>query len=266
MQVVTRGSGAPLLLVTGLQGRWEYMRPAVDALARTFQVITFPLRGERSSGLRLDPALGLDNYVEQIALALDHVQVDRAVICGISFGGLAALRFAATHPDRTAALILASTPGPGWHLRPRHRLYARLPWLLGPLFLFETPFRLHPEVATALPRLADRWRFMLSQLHALVTAPVSLRRMAERAELLDRPDVGADASRVSAPTLIVTGERALDWVVPVDGSRGYAATIRGARLAVLDRTGHLGTVTHPDQFAALVTEFVGHTSHAGAAA
>jgi len=266
MSIVTRGSGPPLVLVPGVQGRWEYLRPAIDALAQSFRVITFALCGERSSGIRFDSSLGLDNYTNQIAGALDDLRVDRAVICGISFGGLAALRFAARQPNRTAALILASVPGPGWHLRPRHRLYARLPWVLGPLLLVETPFRLWTELAAALPRLSDRWRFVGSQLRTLITAPISLGRMAERAELLAETDFAASCPHVSAPTLIVTGERGLDHIVPIEGSLGYASLVRGARTAALDRTGHLGAITHPDRFATLVTEFVRSISHVGASA
>src|SRR5262245_54444591 len=151
MELIDRGSGAPLVLVPGIQGRWEYMRPAVDALARSFRVVTFALSGEPTAHHPLDPARGLDNYTAQIAAALDQVQVDRAVICGVSFGGLAALRFAAEYPERAAALVLASTPAPLFRLRKRHEIYTRLPWIFGPVFLAETPFRLRHETAAAFP-------------------------------------------------------------------------------------------------------------------
>ena len=71
MRVIESGNGPPLVLVPGLQGRWEYMQPGVDELARSFRVITFSLCGEPTSGLALDPARGLDNYVHQITQALE---------------------------------------------------------------------------------------------------------------------------------------------------------------------------------------------------
>ena len=40
MDIVDRGSGPPLVLIPGLQGRWEYARPTVDALSAFFRVIT----------------------------------------------------------------------------------------------------------------------------------------------------------------------------------------------------------------------------------
>src|SRR5437763_1441318 len=109
---VERGSGAPLVFVPPLQGRWEYMNDTVDALASRMRVVTFSLCGERGSGMRFDRTRGLANYVDQTIGALDDRRIDRAVVCGVSFGGVVALHVAAEHPDRVGALVLASTPGP----------------------------------------------------------------------------------------------------------------------------------------------------------
>ena len=256
MLIRDEGSGAPLVLIPGIQGRWEYMRPAVEALARSFRVLTFPLCGERTCGLGFDPMLGLDNYTAQVVAILDARRIDRAAICGVSFGGLAAVRFAATHPERTAALVLASTPGPTWHLRKRHQIYARVPWLFGLLFLVESPFRLRRELAAAFPRRGDRRRFGIQQLRTLFTAPLSLSCMAERARLMSTIDLVDDCRRVRTPTLVVTGERDLDRVVPIEGSAQYVRLIAGAQSAVLERTGHLGSITRPEAFGSLVADFL----------
>ena len=116
-------------------------------------MISFALAGERASGLPFDEARGIDNYVDQVSAVMRDRGLERAAICGISFGGLAALRFAALAPERTSSLVLASTPGPPWQLKPRHDLYARLPWIFWPaLFLAgnaDTPAE--AEMAAALP-------------------------------------------------------------------------------------------------------------------
>lgn len=251
------GSGPPLVLVPGIQGRWEYQRPAIDALARSFRVLTFPLSGERTGGAPIDPALGFDNDARHVLAALDRRGIERAVICGMSFGGLAAIRFAATHPERTGALVLVSVPALPWQLRPRHQFYARVPWLFGPLFLLETPFRVRREVAAALPSLIARLKFGARQLGTLVRAPLSPTRMAARAALLATTGIAADCARVTAPTLVVTGERGLDLAVPVDRTLAYLRLIPAARHATIERTGHLGSITRPEAFRALVASHVG---------
>src|SRR5712671_5817792 len=127
MHIVDKGSGAPLVLIPGIQGRWEYLDGAINALSTSFRVITFSLRGEPRSGGVFDPARGFDNYVDQTVEVLDTLRIDRAAICGISFGGLVALRIAACRPNRVSSLILVSTPGPAWRPSKRHVFYARMP-------------------------------------------------------------------------------------------------------------------------------------------
>ena len=264
MDIIERGAGEPVVVIPGIQGRWEYVRPAVEALAASFRVITFPLGDERSSGFRFEPSRGFDNYSDQVLWALNEARIDRATICGISFGGLIALRFAAAHPDRTKVLVLASAPGPLWHLKKRHQVYARVPWLAGPLFLAESPWRLRHELAAAFPASGPRRRFARSQLGLLLKAPLSLSRMARRALLISSSDASVVAARVTAPTLVITGERELDHVVPVVGSSEYLRLIPGARGAIIERTGHLGSITKPEVFAMLIRDFVNGQHHAAA--
>jgi pimeloyl-ACP methyl ester carboxylesterase len=231
------------------------MRPAVDGLARFFRVITFPLCGERECPTPLDAARGLDDDVAQVAAVLDERRIEQAIICGVSFGGLIALTFAARHPGRTRALVLASTPGPRWRLRRRHEIYARRPWLFGPLFLVEAPLRVRREIAATFPAHSGRWRFVRRQLRTIVAAPISLWRIAARARLMSRLALAPDCRAINCPALIVTGDRALDYVAPVDGTSEYVALIPGARHVLLERTGHLGTISRPDEFARIVSEF-----------
>jgi pimeloyl-ACP methyl ester carboxylesterase len=202
----------------------------------------------------------MEDYVAQVTRTLDEHHVERAVVCGVSFGGLVALRFAAVSPQRTTALVMASPPGPGWHLRPRHRMYARLPWIFGPLFLAETPWRLRAEMSVALPGWRARWDFNRRALRTFMSAPVSPAAMAVRARLIETLDTRADCTRISAPTLVITGEQHLDHVVPAEGSSEFVRLIAGARGAVLERTGHAGTMTRPAAFAAAVREFVEHVA------
>jgi 3-oxoadipate enol-lactonase len=245
MQIVDRGSGPPLVLIPGLQGRWEYLRPAVDALSSCFRVLTFSLDAD-----------DLDGYAEQVGSALTEKGIERSAICGVSFGGLIAVRFAAQHPARCSALVLASTPQPALRLRRRHQMYLRAPWIFGPVFLAESPLRLRPEICAAIPEPRARRRFAMLGLRTLFSSPVSLSRMAARARLIASMDAGPDCERITAPTLIITGERGLDHVVPVEGSSEYARRIRNARAVVLERTGHLGTITRPEAFTDVVREFL----------
>jgi 3-oxoadipate enol-lactonase len=81
-------------------------------------------------------------------------------------------------------------------------------------------------------------------------------RAAARIAIQQAVDFSADGPRVQAPTLVVTGEDALDQVVPPSVSRTYLDMIPGAKYAKLEGTGHIGMVTQPRRFAEIVSTFI----------
>jgi len=264
MNIVVRGSGFPLVFVPGIQGRWEYMNRAIDALAASCRVITFSLADEPGTDCPFDPSRRMDSYVDQIERALDQASVDAAAICGISFGGLIAIRFAAERRRRAASLVLVSTPGPSWRLSPRHERYARFPRTFAPFFFAGMPRRLRAEILRAMPQRPERLRFRLEQVRTFMRAGLSPTRMAARALAVDPQEVAGQLQQIASPTLVITGEPLLDWVVPAGGTAEYSERIPGATLVRLDRTGHLGCVTRPSEFAAIVERFVEGHRHAAA--
>ncbi len=161
------------MLIPGLQGRWEWMRPTVDALAKHHRVITFSLCDERTSPFPCDPAKAFDNYIEQVELALDRAGVEQAIIAGVSYGGLIAGEFAARRPQRVSGLVLASALHKTWRPDRRQQRFLRSPRLMSPLFVVTAPGRMNPEVAAAIPRMGDRWRFKASQGARVALAPAS---------------------------------------------------------------------------------------------
>ena len=253
--IVDKGSGTPIVLIPGLQGRWEWMRPTVDALAKHFRVITFSLCDERTSPFPCDPEKAFENYVEQVDLALDRAGVDKAVIAGVSYGGLIATEFAARRPERVEALVLASALHKTWHPNELQRQFLKAPLLMSPLFVATAPQRMRPELVAAFPRFLTRLKFQTKFGFSVMFALTSPAKMARRIEWA-RQYHFADCSCIEAPTLIVTGEADLDRVVPVDVTRRYLDELHSAQHIVLKRTGHNGLVTRPDEFADVLGRFV----------
>ena len=75
MNIIDVGAGSPVVLIPGIQGRWEWMRPAVDALAKHCRVISFSLADEPTSGASFDASAGVWSYVQQVADVLDATGV-----------------------------------------------------------------------------------------------------------------------------------------------------------------------------------------------
>ena len=236
------------------------MEPAVTALSSTCRVVTESLPGDQGSSTGLDTTLGFDTFIAWLDDLLDRNGLDQASLCGVSYGGLIALRYAARRPERVARLILASTPSPTWTPNCRIERYLRAPRLMSPVFALSSPFRLYPEIAAAFPRLSARVVFCAHHLQRVTKYRFAPTTMAARVRLLEGTDFAADCHHVRAPTLVVTGSKGLDRVVDVAATRKYVDLISGSQWAEVTGTGHIGLVTKPDQFAAVVSRFLGETA------
>src|SRR5690242_20596282 len=69
-EIIERGTGQPVVLIPGIQGRWEYATATVEALARDCRVITFSLCDERTAASAPSSAASdrapLDVFAEQV--------------------------------------------------------------------------------------------------------------------------------------------------------------------------------------------------------
>ena len=259
MKIIDRGGGTPIVVIPGVQGRWEWMAPTIDALAQRCRVVTFSLADEPTCGGVFDEAHGFDSYVDQVASALDAAGIRDAAVCGVSYGGLIAAAFAARHPERTSSLVLVSALPAGWRPNARIRFYLRAPRLLTPVFMAAS-VRMYREIAAASGGSAHGAPAAIRHGSRVLTHMFSPSRMARRVRLLESVDLRHELAQLPAAnrqlqTLIVTGEPALDNVVPVAATHEYLRVWPHATLMTLAHTGHLGLITRPAAFAEIVVPF-----------
>jgi pimeloyl-ACP methyl ester carboxylesterase len=259
--VFDQGHGTPLIVIPGVQGRWEWMKPALDELGKRCRVLSYTLCGDFGSGMKFDRALGFDNFVHQLDSVFDRAGVQRAALCGVSYGGFSALRYAALRPERVSSLVFASSPAPGWVPDARQRRYVARPWQSAAAFVAGAPMRLWPEIRAAYDTPRERLSFLIRHAARVVAAPIVPPLVAARVTLQQEIDFAPDCARVQVPTLIVTGEDDLDRIVPAEVTRRYRQLIPGARYVQMKRSGHIGLLTQPAQFADIVTGFINGNGH-----
>jgi pimeloyl-ACP methyl ester carboxylesterase len=102
------GDGAPILFVHEYAGDWRSWEPQMRFFARRHRCITFSFRGYPRSDVPESGALYGQRYAVADALSmLNHLNIPRAHIVGLSQGAFAAAHFGRLHADRALSLTLA---------------------------------------------------------------------------------------------------------------------------------------------------------------
>ena len=83
--------------------------PVLEGFGRFSRLIRFDKRGTGMSD-RVSGAPTLETRMDDVRAVMDAVGSQRAALYGAGEGGAMCLLFAATYPERTAALVLASAP------------------------------------------------------------------------------------------------------------------------------------------------------------
>jgi pimeloyl-ACP methyl ester carboxylesterase len=252
---VEAGQGEPLLLIHGFFV-WSYFwRKVLPGLSRFARVFAPDLRGFGLTERLPDQPLHLWAQAELIVRLMDHLGLERAVLCGHSMGGEVALRVALRYPERVRGLVLASSAGyvrresTGWE----RRLLAAP--LLGRLMI---------RLLVANQRFAGR--AMRDAYHDGKIDPTDLRAYllpgylprASRtmARMLREIDFGATAGaikEVTHPTLLVWGKE--DPWIPLTHGQRLAETLPQNRLVIFPNCGHSPPEEHPEAFTAAILSF-----------
>ena len=244
------GDGLPLVLVhAGICDRrmWD---DVWAELASRYRVARFDMRGFGDSTVAAVPYAPHDD----VFAVLDHLGLESAVLCGVSFGGAVELDAALAAPDRVHALILVCCSARG--MPPPDDLRARMEEAdnageRGDVdTAVELELRIWVDGEGRSEPVAARVRERVREMN---------RRAWERAlegvapAQLD-PPAAERLSEIDVPTLVVAGEHDQPWIT--DACRSLARGIPGARFALMHDAAHLPPLERPADFAELVSGFL----------
>lgn len=254
------GEGEPLLLIHAFPLSAEMWEPQLGAVPPGWRIIAPDMRGFGKSGpVGLDEnglPRSIDDYAGDIVGLLQQLQVNQAVIGGLSMGGYIAFGLLRLACDRVRGLILADTrPGPDSEegRAGRRRMQAlvdregaagvardMLPKLLG-----ENTRR---QGGTTVSRVGAM----------IESAPPPAIRSALQC-LMMRPDSTPQLAAFRCPALILVGEQ--DVLTPVADAQRMHQLIEGSALVVVPSAGHLPNLERPAEFNAVVAQFLAEHFH-----
>ena len=223
--------------VTHLELHWKMrtFRPFLEQLSSFCRLIRLDKRGTGMS----DPVSGappLETRMDDVRAVMDAVGSRRAAFYGLSEGAAMAILFAATYPERTAALVVRS----GF---PRRMWAPDYPWgrteeeyrgeVERDLQVFG-PREQARDAVRALGQFDDEEVELFLELLRFGSSPGTLEALHRMNKEIDIRHV---LPAVRVPTLVLHGS--LDTVVPIEVARYVASRIPTARLVEIPDIGHL---------------------------
>ena len=213
------GAGPPLVMLHGAtsSGREHFARLA-SVVGRGFRVYLPDARGH--AGTAGDPADGwtTSDLVADVDAFVDAIGISTFHLLGYSMGGMTALHYASTYPDRIRTLVAISI---GTEREPRLAVGRTL----------MDPDRIEREDPGWARFLAARH----DPMHGRGSWRALLRAIVD--DIATQPLLSArELRKIDAPTLVVAGDR--DPFVPVAQAVALSRQVRDGRLLIVPRVGH----------------------------
>lgn len=235
------GKGPALVLLHGFLCDSRCWRHQLAGLSDQFRVIAWDAPGAGSSS---DPpeTFTTADYARCLATFLDIIEVRRAHVLGLSWGGILTQEFYRLYPERIRSLVLADTyagwkgslPEPVW----KERLATCLADAIGPPEALVAKFL--PGVFTdAAPQdMRQELAAIISKFH-----PIGFRLMSLSSTEMDIRDL---LPKIDAPTLVLWGDD--DRRSPMHIAEQLRDAIPNAEFVVITDAGHVSNMERPDAF------------------
>ncbi len=240
----------PLVFIHGFPFSSRQWDPQWDALKGQYRLIRFDQRGHGQTPPG-DGQFPLEFLVDDLFSLLDHLNVPKAILCGLSMGGYVALRAVERNPKRVSALILADTRSDADLNQTKiarsetiknikkYGVSEFCESFLKTCFAPET-FQNNPERIDAIRRI--------------ILGNSTLGICGTLMALAGRTDTTSALGSIRVPSLILVGEK--DAITPPEISQKLNMVIAGSKLVTIPLAGHLSNIENPDVFTQSLDQFM----------
>lgn len=253
LHIHTQGSGPDLVFLHGWGLNSDVWEELADQLSSHYRVTLIDLPGHGRSSLTR-PDYQLEHIAEQLAAAVPQP----AIWIGWSLGGLIALQIAHQHPEQVQALALVASS-------PRFVQSDDWPHGVAPEIFEKFAHELEEDYQATLNR------FLTIQAAGSREAKKEIRRLRERLlrhgeprvealrgglRLLQRSDLRHTLDTLHCPSKIILGRR--DTLASARAKEPLQQHYPHLDISVIQGAAHTPFISHPEQFLAVLKEFIEH--------
>ena len=242
--------GLPVVFIHGFPFSHKMWEPQINVMPSNIHAITYDIRGHGDSDVG-DGQFTIELFVDDLIALLDHLRVEKAVLCGLSMGGYIALRAFERHPDRVRGLILCDTKSePDTNAAKIKRTITMKAVKAAGVQSFaedfvksifwEKTFEKNPSAIAVIKQIicSNSPRGICGTLLALAS----------------RTDTTPALSSINIPTCIIIGEH--DKLTTPSDAQTMHTMITGSEMHVLSNAAHISNLENTQEFNQLLINFL----------
>jgi len=242
------GGGYPLVFLHGFTATSAMWKPQLPALSQNYKVVIYDARGHGQSESPTSASeYSIELVVEDLSQLLAWLQIEKAVIAGLSMGGYVSLNFCFTHPEKVRALILAGT-GPGYRSQAKRQQWNDIIATVTEALETHGLLALNDaKIASLIGRPVDK-EIAKTFRH---TSPQGLINTART--VLYNPGVIDKLSGIKVPTLIIAGKHDTSFI---EAAAYMNTAIYDSKKVIIPGAGHMVNIDQSEVFNSSILEFL----------
>jgi pimeloyl-ACP methyl ester carboxylesterase len=244
MNYVERGTpgGIPIVFVHGFPFNLETWEPQMRTLPNHFRAIAYDIRGHGQSDVG-DGQYSIEFFVDDLIALLDHLVIEKTILCGLSMGGYIALRAFERHAGRFNGLVLCDTKSEPDGDEGKVKRAASLKAVktngvdqfaegFAKAVFADSTFRDNPS--------------LVEKVKSIIKANSPIGIGGTLLALASRTDTTPVLAKLAVPTLILCGEH--DALTTPKDAEFMHARIKGSSLHIIPNAAHLSNLENPTVF------------------
>lgn len=243
-------SNVPLIFIHGFPFNKSTWDKQLEYLQQFTRVIAYDVRGFGQSSNNTDEC-SITMFADDLIDFMDALQIDRAIVCGLSMGGYIILNAISRYKHRFAGIILCDTQCIADTNAVREKRYATIEQIKQEgtenyALAFVKNMFTNQSVEQHKPFVAE--------IKNSITANKSSSIISGLKALANRAATCSELGDIDIPTLIICGKE--DMVTPIAQSIFLQENIPNAKLVLIDNAAHLSNIEQPEIFNNTLLDFI----------
>jgi 3-oxoadipate enol-lactonase len=234
--------GLPVVFIHGFPFSHKMWEPQMLELSNDIHAIAYDVRGHGSSIVG-DGQFTIELFVDDLIALLNHLGIEKAVLCGLSMGGYIALRALERHPNRIKGLVLCDTKSESDSNEEKIKRTSSIKAVKSAgVSAFAEDFVKSVFWTKTFEKNPGAIEFIKELIRVNSTLGICGTLLA----LASRTDTTQSLSSINVPTCIIVGE--YDLRTPPSCAREMHTAIAGSELHILSNAGHISNLENTKDF------------------